>query len=574
MAIYGESTVGTKVTISADAIHSTQVNVPIHISGHLFPLGFYSGVLNSDGSDIYVTDLSGNIWQHDLVEFNREANILRAIVRVPSFVSGQALEFMFQAGGTGTSVSQSDYFNAYENCYGGVEIGSWHIFNGTVVGRTNRQQTLTNGTPEYAQSPLGSGLYNTKMQDYGFNAWLEDYQQSQPFTIYCSASGIFNVHQSIAMASIYDQANVRIETDEFQINRAFYGGAADAWLTFPTSGREGFNDFAFVKSSNSFAITNLNVYKNAVGESTSIYQNENPSWPTNVDWDGEYLVDSQYIPELDTWVYSYERSRLTVDATSGIIDELWAVKKALTAEELRTYYYIKTSGDLLTYEYIDPVNPTGFIDYPVITVQPTGLILDEGQTATFMVVASGVGLDYQWRKNSIDISGAIYPELNVYNVNELDEGEYSVRVRNLYGSVYSNYAFLSINDVDTTTPVDPYSGLSWRFFDNSASIVTSESEYDTTKNIGNLYYKGYKIFSFKLGNIDDVPHTYTISVGGLNHNLYENLTFSHDKNNWEYELSGIYIDPRKTKVIWGKYTVEAVPVLTSGTLLIEVEETQ
>ena len=90
---------------------------------------------------------------------------------------------------------------------------------------------------------------------------------------------------------------------------------------------------------------------------------------------------------------------------------------------------------------------------PSISVQPSGLTVFVGASATFSVTAAGSApLSYQWRKNSIDIAGAKLASYTIGNVQVSDAGSYSVRVSNAAGSTNSNPATLLVNLVAPSAP--------------------------------------------------------------------------------------------------------------------------
>ena len=83
---------------------------------------------------------------------------------------------------------------------------------------------------------------------------------------------------------------------------------------------------------------------------------------------------------------------------------------------------------------------------PVITNQPQSTTVFEGNVASFSVTATGTPpLSYQWRKNTINISGATSSTYVISSAAESDEGNYSVVVSNSAGSVTSNSATLTVN---------------------------------------------------------------------------------------------------------------------------------
>jgi acid phosphatase len=83
---------------------------------------------------------------------------------------------------------------------------------------------------------------------------------------------------------------------------------------------------------------------------------------------------------------------------------------------------------------------------PVIETQPANATATDGQSATFKVVASGTApLEYQWAKNSSDISGATAPSYTTTPTTTSDNGAvFSVKISNAAGSVTSNKAVLTV----------------------------------------------------------------------------------------------------------------------------------
>jgi len=76
---------------------------------------------------------------------------------------------------------------------------------------------------------------------------------------------------------------------------------------------------------------------------------------------------------------------------------------------------------------------------PVIVKGPVATSVLEGQDATFTVVASGQGtLDYQWRRDGVDIAGATGTEYTLRSAGMVDGGAtFAVQVSNGGGSVTS-----------------------------------------------------------------------------------------------------------------------------------------
>ena len=87
------------------------------------------------------------------------------------------------------------------------------------------------------------------------------------------------------------------------------------------------------------------------------------------------------------------------------------------------------------------------LSVPAIATQPAARTVNQGQTASFSVVATGTGpLRYQWKKNDSDISGATSSAYTTPATGVADSGAvFSVRVSNAIGNVSSNSASLSVN---------------------------------------------------------------------------------------------------------------------------------
>jgi hypothetical protein len=88
----------------------------------------------------------------------------------------------------------------------------------------------------------------------------------------------------------------------------------------------------------------------------------------------------------------------------------------------------------------------------------------QGSNATFTVTAFGaLPLSYQWRFNGAPIGGATTNTYTRSNVQPADAGSYSVVVTNLFGSVTSTLATLTM-----LVPVSPATLSSPLFLGNSS----------------------------------------------------------------------------------------------------------
>ncbi|NQU42504.1 immunoglobulin domain-containing protein, partial [bacterium] len=94
-------------------------------------------------------------------------------------------------------------------------------------------------------------------------------------------------------------------------------------------------------------------------------------------------------------------------------------------------------------------------DPPVIQTQPISRTVNEGDSISFTVSATGTApLAYQWRKNGVNISGANSNTHSITSAQVSDAGTYSCAVSNSAGTAVSNGAVLEvIEDPGSGAPV-------------------------------------------------------------------------------------------------------------------------
>jgi len=86
------------------------------------------------------------------------------------------------------------------------------------------------------------------------------------------------------------------------------------------------------------------------------------------------------------------------------------------------------------------------LDCPIINVQPTNQTVYAGATVSFAVLATHrESLSYQWRRNSINVSGATGSVMTLQNVAASVAGDYTVLVSNSSCTVTSQVARLVVN---------------------------------------------------------------------------------------------------------------------------------
>jgi hypothetical protein len=126
---------------------------------------------------------------------------------------------------------------------------------------------------------------------------------------------------------------------------------------------------------------------------------------------------------------------------------------------------------------------------PSITLQPADTTVTEGDNVTLTVAAEGTSpISYQWRKNEIDIVGAVSAAYTINNAEVEDSGSYDCVVSNMCGSITSEVAVLRI-----VPPLHPL-GLSnrnlgggdWFYDPNTGAGQRGISDSEGLNNIGAL----------------------------------------------------------------------------------------
>ena len=91
------------------------------------------------------------------------------------------------------------------------------------------------------------------------------------------------------------------------------------------------------------------------------------------------------------------------------------------------------------------------VDSVTIDTDPASTVGCVGGSVTLTVVASGTALEYQWRKDSVDISGATAASLTLDELTSEDVADYDVVVTSNCGTATSAAATLTVNDPVTIT---------------------------------------------------------------------------------------------------------------------------
>ncbi len=147
----------------------------------------------------------------------------------------------------------------------------------------------------------------------------------------------------------------------------------------------------------------------------------------------------------------------TVTATGEQLQYQWLRDdQPIAGANAATYTITSTvaadDGALITALVVNPGGVVGsqsvtltVLSSPTLTVQPVSQTVVEGDPVAFGVSAIGGNLQYQWRRNGVEIADATSRVLRVSAVSANDDNaEYSVVIRNSLGTATSNSATLRV----------------------------------------------------------------------------------------------------------------------------------
>lgn len=122
----------------------------------------------------------------------------------------------------------------------------------------------------------------------------------------------------------------------------------------------------------------------------------------------------------------------------GRLDEVGIWRRGLSDQEIECLYNGGLGRSLE-----DFATPPCIV--PLITAQPTSQTVCPNTEVTFIIVATGSGLSYQWIKDGSDLLDQTADTLTIAPVSSSDAGLYSVRVSNACGEQTSTVAELTVD---------------------------------------------------------------------------------------------------------------------------------
>jgi hypothetical protein len=222
------------------------------------------------------------------------------------------------------------------------------------------------------------------------------------------------------------------------------------------------------------------------------------------------------------------------------------------------------------------------ISSPLISTQPTNLIVLSGSNAVFSVMANGsTPLKFQWQENGTNlanggnISGATTNALTLTGVTTNNNGNYSVIVTNVYGATTSSVATLTVGfpPAIVTAPASQTVECG----SNNVTFTVSASGSPPLNfqwSLDGTPVSGATNTSFSLTNVHLPTHTITVSVTNLYGSAITNTSLIvHDttaplitlngSNPFFVELGGAFVDPGATA---NDSCAGSVSVTVSGTV--------
>jgi len=168
---------------------------------------------------------------------------------------------------------------------------------------------------------------------------------------------------------------------------------------------------------------------------------------------------------------------------------------------------------------------------PVFTAQPASRAVAPGATTSFSATVTGMSpLSLQWRKDGVNIPGAIYPSYSLDNAQTNDAGIYTLYASNPAGSAISTNAELRVGQLPVitsqpqstqNTPSDTVqftvsatgTGLNYSWQKNSATIPNATNSILTLSNVSFVDIASYRVVVFNpIGSVTSAPATLTLPV--------------------------------------------------------------
>ncbi len=220
------------------------------------------------------------------------------------------------------------------------------------------------------------------------------------------------------------------------------------------------------------------------------------------------------------WQYSNDNFVSNINDLAGQTNPATASTGVISST---TWYRLKvtcSSGPTIAYSNIVSI----VVNQPiVITSHPASQTVCNGTNVTFTVVVTGSNPAYQWRKNTINISGANSALYTITGVSAGDAGSYDVVITGSCGPVTSNAAVLTVNATTSisTHPLSqtvcPGANVSFSVTASGASLTYQWRKNGT--NIAGATNATYTINGVVVGDAGNYDVIVTGSCGTVTSNI-------------------------------------------------------
>lgn len=200
-------------------------------------------------------------------------------------------------------------------------------------------------------------------------------------------------------------------------------------------------------------------------------------YPENGQFGSEYAGKYFFADYCGSWIRTFDPdnpgSQTTPDTSTPFASSLTTgFPVDLRVDSVGNLYYLSRGGPGEVYRIS--------FRAPAITQQPTSQTINEGQSASFTVAATGGGtLAYQWQKLSGstwgNIAGATSATYTIPSTTTGNAGQYRAVVTNSAGSVTSNAATLTVNVVGQAPTITQQPSNLSRNVGQSASFTVAAS---------------------------------------------------------------------------------------------------
>lgn len=206
--------------------------------------------------------------------------------------------------------------------------------------------------------------------------------------------------------------------------------------------------------------------------------------PTTTNYPAQYIGRYFFLDFCNRWIDMLTLSGSTATRANFASSIAGSPVGMATGPDGNLYFLSRASGAVYKITYTGSTAP-------VITNQPQSTSVSEGSQASFSVTATGTQpITYQWRKNGVNISGAMSATYTISSVVPADAGNYSVVASNSAGTVTSNNAALTVtpaNQPPTSTINTPIAGATY-----AGGNVISYSGSGTDPEDGSLPASAFK----------------------------------------------------------------------------------